>query len=89
MTDFSPAALKSRWDELTGQRATLDAQLDPKRAELDALAGGTADLSLAEAFAREPALRAEIEALQDELYPIEQERAAIARALGGKTGTPG
>lgn len=86
MTDFSPEALRARWAELTAERAALDAGLDPLRAELDALAGGTAPLTLAEAWAREPALRGEIEALQDRLYPIEQERAAIARALGGKTG---
>jgi hypothetical protein len=86
MTQLTNATFKARWDELSAQRVAIDAVLDPKRAELDSIVAGTADMTLAEAREREPVLRAEIRALQAELFPIEQERAACARALSGKTG---
>lgn len=34
-------------------------------------------------------LNAEIKAIETPLYGIDMERAALARSLGGKTGTPG
>jgi hypothetical protein len=87
--DFSPETVRARFHELTAQAASITAQLDPLRAELDAIVAGTADLSLSAARAREGELRALIRGAQNLLFPIEQERAVCAKALGGKTGLPG
>jgi len=87
--DFAPEKLRARFHELTAERAKIDAKLDPARAELDALVAGETDLTVKKAKAREAKLREQIVALQDQLFPIENERAAVARALGGKTGEPG
>lgn len=80
--DFSPDKIRARFHELTQQREKIDAKLVPLRAKLDK-AGGRDMTPAAEAK-----LRADIVKLQHELAPIEQERAACARALGGKTGEP-
>lgn len=88
MMDFSPDTLRSHFADLTGQREKIDAKLVPLREELDKLAAGDTDLSVKKAQARERQVREQIVKLQGELAPIEQERAAVARALGGKTGTP-
>lgn len=84
--DFSTETLRTRFHELTAQRAVIDAELDPLRAELDAIVAGTADMSLSAARARETVVRARIVELQAELFPIEQERGNCARALNGLTG---
>lgn len=86
--DFSPETVRARFHELTGEHDQIAAQLDPLRAELDSIVAGTADLSLAAARTREAELRQQIRVWQEALFPIEQERAACARALGGKTGVP-
>jgi len=86
--DFSPENIRARFHELTDARATIDAELDPLRAELDELVAGDTDLSVTEARARETELRQQIKTLQERLFPIEQERAVCARALGGQTGAP-
>lgn len=83
--DFSPEKLRGHFGKLTGERGRIDKKLEPARAELDALVAGDTKLSVKAAQTREAKLREQIKALQDELYPIEMERAAVARALGGKT----
>lgn len=84
--DFTPEKLRAHFKELTGKREEIDAKLVPLRAELDDLVAGKTELTVAKAQRREATIRERIKALQAELYPIEQERAAVARALGGKTG---
>lgn len=86
--DFSPDKLKARFEELSAKRAAVDKKLDPARAELNELAAGDTKLSHGDAIKREAKLRADIVKLQAELAPIENERAAVARALGGQTGVP-
>lgn len=86
--DFRPETLRARFTELTGERVKIDAKLDPAWAELNELVAGNTALSVKQARAREEKLRTSIRSLQDRLAPIETERAAIARALGGKTGEP-
>lgn len=75
---FDPKNMKARFAELTAQRdkimsasAPLRTRRDEVQAQLDA--------------AIQP-LNAEIKKIEAGLYGIEQERAIIARALGGKTG---
>lgn len=86
--DFSPDKIRARFHALTAQREKIDAKLNPLRAELDSLVGGDTKLSVKAARTREDKVRGSIKELQDKLFPIEQERAACARALGGKTGEP-
>lgn len=86
--DFSPETLRARFHELSAERKLIDAELDPLRAELNAIVAGEADMTLGEARERERVVRVKIIELQQKLYPIEMERGACARALGGKTGVP-
>jgi hypothetical protein len=86
--DFSPAALRAHFKALTAKREKIDVHLDPLRAELDALVAGDTKLTVKKAKEREAVIREEIKNLQAKLFPIENERAAVARALGGKTGEP-
>jgi chromosome segregation ATPase len=86
--DFSPDKIRARFHELTGERAKIDAKLDPLRDELASLIAGDTDLTVKKARAREATVRDRIVDLQQQLAPIENERAACARALGGKTGEP-
>ena len=89
--DFSPENLRKRFHELSADRAAIDKKLDPLRAELDNLVAGkgTGKMTVAQARKQEEKLRAQIRDMQEQLAPIETERAAVARALGGKTGVPG
>lgn len=84
--DFSPDKLRAHFAALTGKREKIDTELVPLRAELDKLAAGDTKLSVKAARSREVEVRARIKALQGKLFPVENERAAVARALGGKTG---
>lgn len=84
--DFSPEALRAHWQKLTAKADAYHAKRDPLNAELDALVSGDTDLSVKAAQKREAEIRAEIKKLQAAHFPIENERAAVARALGGKTG---
>jgi chromosome segregation ATPase len=84
--DFSPDKIRARFHELTAERAKIDAKLEPLREERDGILQGESDLTVKKANARRHALDEKIEKLQQELAPIENERAACARALGGKTG---
>lgn len=86
--DFSPKALRSRWKELTKKAEALDKKLQPLREELDGLVSGKGGVTVAKAREREPAVRTKIKELQEQMYPVEMERAAVARALNGKTGDP-
>jgi ElaB/YqjD/DUF883 family membrane-anchored ribosome-binding protein len=87
--DFSPDKIRARFHDLTSEGEKIRAKLDPLRSELDALVAGDTDLTVKKANAREAKIRSQIRELQNQLFPIEQERAACARALGGKTGEPG
>lgn len=84
--DFSPEALRARFEELTAANEAITADLQPLRDELADLTAGDTKLSVRNAIARERAIREQIKAFQEQLFPIEMERAACARALGGRTG---
>lgn len=83
--DFSPENLRKQFVELTKKHDAIQAKLQPLRDELDAI-GDKGTLTVKAARDKEAKLRPQIVKLQAELAPIEMERAAIARALGGKTG---
>jgi hypothetical protein len=78
MTDFTPEALRARFAALTEQRDTVAAVSEPLRTRRDAIA--------AQAAADLAALDVEIRAAETGLFDLDQERAMIARALGGRTG---
>jgi hypothetical protein len=82
MVDFSPDALRARFAELTDEFDALNAPLLALKAERDEK---YADLTVAEVQAYDEKIRA---ANDPRLYEIEMERAAIARALNGKTSVP-
>lgn len=86
--DFSPKNMRARFRDLTAKSEAAHAKLDPLRDELAELVQGDTKLSVKAARAREDAVRALIIKGNDALYPIEQERALISRALNGKTGEP-
>lgn len=88
MLDFKPETLRKHFEKLTADYDKVDAKLQPLRDELDKLVAGDTKLSVKEANKREAALRTKIKTLQNEQYPIEMERATVARALGGKTSPP-
>lgn len=86
--DFSPDKLRKRFKDLTAEYDALDKKLQPLRDELDKVVAGEGNVTVKEARKREEQLRPKIKELQEKQYPIEMERAAISRALGGKTGEP-
>lgn len=86
--DFSPQTLRKQFHKLTAEHDDIQAELEPLRAELDSVVAGKGDITVKQARAREDKLRPQIKKLQEKLYPIEMQRAALARALGGKTGQP-
>lgn len=75
--DFSPDKLRARFAELTKQYEAKDAKRAPIQAERDKYME-TVGKKLAGFDDR-------IRAANKGLYEIEMERAAISRALGGKT----
>ncbi len=77
--DFSPENLRKRWAELTAEYEKKAAPRDKLMAERDAKIAKLTD-------AEQRAYAAKIKKANEGLYEIEMERAAIARALGGKTG---
>lgn len=77
-TDFSPEKLKARFWELTDKYDEYEAKLAPLRKQLEKALDGTRK--------EEEAARAKIKKAREGLYELEMERAAVARALGGKTG---
>ena len=76
--DFSPDKLRKRFAELTKKYDAIDAKRSKVQIERD---GKIDKLSMADA--RSYASR--IRKLHAEAAPIEEERAAISRALGGQT----
>lgn len=84
--DFSPDKIRERFHELSAKASSLHETLDPLRKELADLVCGETKLSVKAAVAREAEVREHIRAGNAKLAPIEMERAACARALGGKTG---
>jgi hypothetical protein len=78
--DFSPETLRSRFAELTADRDAKLAVSGPLRDQRDTLVRDHA-LQVA-------ALDAQIADTEAGLFDLDQERAMISRALGGKTGEP-
>ena len=76
--DLNPDNLRTRFAELGEQRSEILAASGPLRDQRDAIAR--------EAQASMAALDAKIRAAEDGLFDIDQQRALISRALGGKTG---
>lgn len=74
----SPEEMRARFAELTEKRERILAKSEPLRAARDKHANDSA--------AKERAMNAKIKAAEAGLFENEQERAMIARALGGKTG---
>lgn len=85
--DFEPKALRKQFHSLTAKHDAIQKKLQPLRDELDGLFSDDSN-TLKKVREREAVIRPKIVELQNELYPIEMERAAVARALGGKTGSP-
>lgn len=75
---FDHDAMRKRFHDLGRQRDTIISELDPiiKRRD-DAIAAHESELK---------PIEAQIKSRRGPLYAIDQERALIARALGGKTG---
>ena len=78
--DLSADTLRKQFGKLTKQHDAIRAKSTPLRESYDAMVQANR--------AREDKAAAEIKKAEDGLYEIEQERAAIARALGGKTSEP-
>jgi len=75
--DFSPDKLRARFAELTEKVEAIQAKRNPVRAKRDDLvAKQIRELSAADAAVRKA---------EAGLFDLDQERALIARALGGKT----
>lgn len=81
--DLNTENLKARWAELTPLFEEKDAARNERWAVINSIADGSFKGSLAEAQAMDAQLREEIKTLHAEIVPIEQERAIVARALGG------
>ncbi len=78
--DFSPEKMRARFRELTEQTVKLHARRDPVRAKRDAL--------VKKQMAALAKADAEVTKAEEGLFEIDQERAMLVRALGGKTGEP-
>lgn len=76
--DLKPENLRARFAELGEQRDAMLVASGPLREQRDAIAQ-TAQAQIV-------GLDSQIRAAEDGLFDIDQERALIARALGGKTG---
>lgn len=77
---FDPDKMRERFWQLTKEAEAIRAQANPKRA--------ARDQRVAEHDAAIATLNAEIKALEAPLFKMENERAFLARALGGQTGAP-
>jgi hypothetical protein len=77
---YDPETMRARFWALFREGEMIRASAAPKRADRDQ--------KIAEHERTIAALNAEIKQIEAPLYDIEQERAVIARALGGKTGAP-
>lgn len=76
--DFSPDKMRKRFAELTEQHDKLDAKRTALQLERDSKVD-THPEKVVRAY------RDRIIKLHEEIAPIEEERAMISRALGGKT----
>lgn len=82
-TDFSPDAMRARFWEASAQRDAMRREMAPLQKRRDVLAGKIAAL--------EEDIRPVNQELKAAVAPIaefDNEIAALARALGGKTGEP-
>lgn len=78
--NLSADALRERFADLTAQHDKIREKAEPLRAQYDAL--------VQKNRAAEDAQADKVRKAEKGLYEIEQERATIARALGGKTSAP-
>lgn len=78
---FDQATMQKRFHDLGAERERILALSAPQRASLDALRAQIAALEL-----QAGPLLAAVKQVEAPLFAIDQERAIIARALGGKTG---
>ena len=78
--DFDPKKLRARFAKLTADHDAIRRKADPLRADYDDLVQRNRKA--------EDAAAAKVKKAEAGLYDIEQERAAIARALGGRTSEP-
>ena len=76
--DFDPKKLRARFAKLTKDHDAIEKRAAPLRKAYDVLCQ--------ENRKAEDAAADKIKRTTEGLFDIEQERAAIARALGGKTG---
>lgn len=78
--EFTPEKMRKRFHELTAKSAAIRAKADPLREARDKVAAR---------HAREIAgHNAKVQAAEKGLFEIEQERAMLAKALGGRMGEP-
>lgn len=77
----NPDEMRARFHELGAQREAIAAQVKPLREQYDALAAQAGEI-----HDKQKALAAQFKPMEQPLVAIDQERAALARALGGKTG---
>lgn len=78
---FTEDEMRSRFHALTVEREKILAKSGPLRAERDAF--------VQETRPKEQSMNAAIKKAETGLYDIDMERAALVRALKGKTGEPG
>lgn len=85
----NPDKLRDRFHKLSATASSFHEEMDPLRDELARLVAGDSDLPLRDARAREAEIRAAIREKSEAHFPIEQERAQLARvlkAMGEDTG---
>lgn len=82
-SNFSPENMRKRFHELGKKRAAILAKTMPLREKRDKI------VQKAEAEAKALADQFKKIEADEGLFDLDQERAVIARALGGKTGKPG
>jgi uncharacterized coiled-coil DUF342 family protein len=80
---FHPDALRKRFHELGKEREKIVAAAQPLREQRDVMHRQIDEIRTA----MRP-LNEQIKAVEAPLYDVDVERGAIAKALGGKTGTP-
>ena len=79
---FHPENMRKRFHELGRKREAIMAKVTPLRAQRDKI--------VQEADAKAKALADQFKKIEKDegLFDLDMERAALARALGGKTGAP-
>jgi hypothetical protein len=79
--DYNPEKMRARFHDLTAKDAKIRAKADPLREARDKVAAR---------HAKEIAVHnKKVRAAEEGLFDIEQERAMLARALGGRVGEAG